>query len=214
MRSTEFCSLYSSIANALVSYLEYLEKMVWPRELSILYPHLGNALPIWKALVCGLVLLGVTIWVVRKVRNAPYLAVGWFWFLGTLVPVIGIVQVGDQAMADRYMYIPQIGIFIAIAWGIGDVMKNEKQKLLPILAGVFIPVLMALTWVQVGHWKNSITLFEHAIAVNEIESPNFVMIYHGLGQARWLGRDNSKRLSGNTGKLCRLSPTLSWHLIT
>ena len=183
MRSTEFRSLYSSTANALVSYLEYLGKMVWPRGLSIFYPHPGNALPVWKTLLCGLVLVGITVWVIRAIRRAPYLAVGWFWYLGTLVPVIGIVQVGEQAMADRYMYIPLIGIFIAIAWGLPERMKNGKQKLLPILGGVFIFLLVALTWAQVSHWKNGITLFEHAISVTKTESPSFVIVYNNLGHA-------------------------------
>ena len=183
MRSTEFSSLYSSTANALVSYLDYLEKMAWPRGLSVFYPYPGNALPAWKVLVCGLVLVGVTTWVVRAIRRAPYLAVGWFWYLGTLVPVIGIVQVGEQAMADRYMYIPLIGIFIAIAWRLPELMKNGKQKLLPILGGVFIFLLVALTWTQVRHWKNGITLFEHAISVTKNESPSFVIVYNNLGHA-------------------------------
>jgi len=183
MRSTEFRSLYSSVANALVSYLEYLEKMLWPLGLSVFYPHPGNALPVWKALLCGLVLLGVTIWVVRRIRRAPYLALGWFWYLGTLVPVIGIVQVGEQAMADRYMYIPLIGIFIAIVWGVSELIKNGNERVLPVLAGTLIPLLMVLTWVQVGHWKNGVTLFEHTVSVNENESPSFVIVYNNLGHA-------------------------------
>ncbi len=183
MRSAELGSLYSRIANALVSYVEYLEKMLWPHGLSVFYPHPGDALPVWKVLVCGCLLAGVTLWVLRVFRRAPYLAVGWFWYLGTLVPVIGIVQVGEQAMADRYMYIPLIGIFIAIVWGLPELMKNAKQKLLPTLAGAFIFLLMVLTWVQVGYWKNSITLYEHAIAVTENQTPSFVIVYNNLGHA-------------------------------
>ena len=181
MRSTEFSSLYSSTANALVSYLEYLGKMAWPRGLSVFYPHPGNALPVWKAMICGLVLAGITVWVVRAIRCAPYLAVGWLWYLGTLVPVIGIVQVGEQAMADRYMYIPLIGIFIAIAWGLAELVKNGKQKLLSLL--VFIFILAALTWTQASHWKNGITLFEHAILVTKNKTPSFVIVYNNLGHA-------------------------------
>ena len=179
MRSTEFSSLYTSTANALVSYVEYLGKMVWPSGLSVFYPHPGDALPVWKVLVCGLVLMGVTTWVVRATR--PYLSVGWFWYLGTLVPVIGIVQVGEQAMADRYMYVPLIGIFIALSWGLAERVKNSRQKLLPILGGIF--VLVALTWAQVSHWKNGITLFEHAILVTENQTPSFVIVYNNLGHA-------------------------------
>ena len=183
VKSTELFSLYTRTSNALVSYLKYLGKMVWPQGLSVFYPHPGNSLSIWKALVCGLVLVGFTTWVVRRCRKRPYLAVGWFWYLGTLVPVIGIVQVGEQAMADRYMYIPLIGIFIAIVWGVSGWIKNGQQKLLLAFAGVSIFLLMVTTSAQVALWKNSITLFEHAISVTEMKSPHFTTVHNNLGNA-------------------------------
>jgi protein O-mannosyl-transferase len=183
MRSTEFSSFYFRIANALVSYLEYLGKMVWPQGLSIFYPHPGDTLSAGKVLLCALVLVGITLWVVREIQRAPYLAVGWFWYLGTLVPVIGIVQVGGQAMADRYMYVPLIGIFIAIAWGLPELMKNGKQKFLPIIAGLVIPLLMALTWTQVNRWENSITLFKHAISVTDHRYRGIATTHALLGNA-------------------------------
>jgi protein O-mannosyl-transferase len=167
VRSVESFPLQERFMNAFVSYLSYLQKMLWPSGLSIFYPHPGSTLPVWKAVVCASILVGITFIVVKQIRRAPYLAVGWLWYLGTLVPVIGIVQVGEQAMADRYMYVPLIGIFIAMVWGLSDWAKNGKQKFLPISAGIFIPLLMALTWVQVSHWKNNITLFEHAIAATK-----------------------------------------------
>ena len=183
VRSTELRSLYSGLTNALVSYLEYLGKMVWPQRLSVFYPHPGNTLPAWKVLACGVVLVWATVWVVKRIRNMPYLTVGWLWYLGSLVPVIGIVQVGEQAMADRYTYIPMVGIFIAISWGLSDLMKNGKQKFLPLLAGIFILILTALTWVQAGYWKNGVTLFSHAISVVENETPSFVIAHNNLGHA-------------------------------
>lgn len=183
VRATEFRSFYSSIANGLVSYIEYIEKMVWPRGLSVFYPHAGDSVSGLKTFVCGLVLLVFTTWVVRGAKRFPYLAVGWFWYLGTLVPVIGIVQVGEQAMADRYTYVPLVGIFICIAWGIPELLKNVNQKLVPVLAGIFIPILMLLAWGQVKHWESSVTLFEHAIDVNENETPSFVIAYNNLGHA-------------------------------
>ena len=183
MRSSEFSSLYFRIANALVSYFEYLRNMLWPSGLSVFYPHPGNALPIWKPLACTIVLVVVTIWVVKGIRRAPYLAVGWFWYLGTLVPVIGIVQVGEQAMADRYTYVPLIGIFIAIAWSLPEQIKTRKEKLLPILSGIVISLLIALTWIQVSHWKNSITLFKHAINVTDTKYLGVATIHAFLGDA-------------------------------
>ena len=183
MRSFEFSSLYFRIANGLVSYFEYLRNMLWPSGLSVFYPHPGNALPIWKPLACTIVLAVVTIWVVKGIRRAPYLAVGWFWYLGTLVPVIGIVQVGEQAMADRYTYVPLIGIFIVIAWSLPEQIKTGKEKLLPILSGIVISLLIALTWIQVSHWKNSITLFKHAINVTDTKYLGVATIHAFLGDA-------------------------------
>jgi tetratricopeptide (TPR) repeat protein len=157
--------------------------MLWPSGLSVFYPHPGNALPIWKPLVCTILLVVVTIWVVKGIRRTPYLAVGWFWYLGTLVPVIGIVQVGEQAMADRYTYVPLIGIFIAIAWSLPEQIKTRKEKLLPILSGIVISLLIALTWIQVSHWKNSITLFKHAINVTDTKYLGVATIHAFLGDA-------------------------------
>jgi protein O-mannosyl-transferase len=176
---------FYNMANALVSYVEYLEKMIWPRGLSILYPHPGNAVSIWKSLLCGWVLAGITIWVVKAIRHAPYLALGWFWYLGTLVPVIGIVQAGSQSMADRYVYVPLIGIFIMMAWGLPELLAKWRfgDKALTVLAGVGLPILMIMTWMQVSHWKNSITIFEHAIKVIDKEYPNFSIAHNNLGHA-------------------------------
>ena len=179
--SNEFRSFYSIAANALVSYVEYLRKMLWPRDLSVFYPHLGDGIAEWKALTCGIFLALVTILIVRFIRKVPYLTVGWFWYLGTLVPVIGIVQVGEQSMADRYTYLAMIGVFICIAWGIPELIKN--QKILSVMAAIYIVLLTVTTWGQIKYWKNSITLFEHAISINENETPNFVIAYNNLGHA-------------------------------
>jgi protein O-mannosyl-transferase len=183
VQSVESFSMQERFMNAFVSYLSYLQKMLWPSGLSVFYPHPGNALQIWEAMACAGVLVGITFWVMKEIKRAPYLAFGWFWYLGTLVPVIGIVQVGEQAMADRYMYIPLIGVFIAVVWRLSDWMNNGKRKLLLITTGIVIPLLAALTWNQVGHWENSISLFKHAIVVTKNVSPSFVIAYNNLGHA-------------------------------
>jgi len=130
-----------------------------------------------------MVLVGITILAVKWIRKAPYFAVGWFWYLGTLVPVIGIVQVGVQAMADRYAYVPLIGIFVILAWGISGLLEkwDQRKKALPIATGVVILVLMVVAWLEVGHWKNSITLFKHAISVTENQYPSFSSVHTNLG---------------------------------
>jgi len=165
------------LTNATVSNLEYLEKMMWPEKLAIFYAHPGNTLAVWKGILCGMALLGITIISIRLIRKAPYFAVGWFWYLGTLVPVIGIVQVGGQAMADRYTYIPLIGIFIIAAWGVPELISKwrYKEKVLSISVGIIIPTLLVTTWWQVNHWKNSITVFKHAIRVTDKKYPDFAL---------------------------------------
>ena len=185
VKSLDVFPMKERFINALVSYLSYLQKMVWPINLSVFYPHPEGALPVWKGVLCGMVLVGITILAVKWIRKAPYFAVGWFWYLGTLVPVIGIVQVGAQAMADRYAYVPLIGIFIILAWGISGLLErwDQRKKALPIAAGVVILLLMVATWVQAGHWKNSITLFKHAISVTENQYPSFAVAYDNFGYA-------------------------------
>jgi Tfp pilus assembly protein PilF len=179
--SLEAFPLGSRIGNALISYSSYIGKMFWPLDLAVLYPHPGNQLPLELIVGSALLLLAITILTVWWSSKAPYLIVGWLWFLGTLVPVIGLIQVGQQAMADRYTYIPLIGLFIIIAWGIPDLIpKWRHQKLfLSLGAGLILPSLMVIAWFQVQHWRNSISLFKHAI---ETTGTNYVS-YHNLGLA-------------------------------
>jgi hypothetical protein len=197
LRSMDMLSLQTRLINAIFSYLEYLGKMVWPSGLSILYPHPGNALPLWKGILCGMALVGITIISIRLIRKAPYVAVGWFWYLGTLVPVIGIVQVGGQAMADRFTYIPLIGIFIIIAWGVPELISKwrYKEKVLSVSAGIIIFALLITTWRQVSHWKNSITIFKHAIRVTDKKHPNFSLAYNNLGIALYAKGKNQEAVS-------------------
>ena len=153
VQSLDLYPLGARATNALVSYLEYLQKMVWPKNLTVFYPHPGTALPIWKGAVCAIALVCVSVVVVKAIKKAPYLAFGWFWYLGTLVPVIGVVQVGWQAMADRFAYIPLIGIFIAVAWGLPDLLAKRRwrNKALAVSAGIIISALMATAWTQVRY---------------------------------------------------------------
>lgn len=116
------------VANAVVAYVTYIGKTVWPRGLAVFYPHPGDTLPAWQVLGAGLVLACISILAIRTARRRPYLAVGWLWYLGTLVPVIGLIQVGMQAMSDRYTHVPLIGIFVVVAWGIPDLLGREERR--------------------------------------------------------------------------------------
>ena len=155
------------LANAAVSYARYLGKTAWPSGLAVLYPHPGASLPAWQVAGAVLLLLCVSALAVWRIKRSPFLAVGWFWFLGTLVPVIGLVQVGAQAMADRYTYIPLVGLFIAAAWGVPGIVPDGrlKKRGLAAAACVVLTALAAASWVQAGHWRSSVALFEHAVEV-------------------------------------------------
>ena len=152
------------ILNAIVSYVQYLMKIFWPVDLAIFYTY-RQYLPSWQVFGAASILLGISISVIYAIKKAPFLFVGWFWYLGTLIPVIGLVQVGKQSIADRYTYFPSIGIAIILAWGIGYLMPKEKlRKMILIPAAVIVFAgLTFLTWQQCGYWKNSISLFTHVL---------------------------------------------------
>ncbi len=171
-------SIPSRIENSIVSYVRYIGKTFWPNDLSILYPHPGGW-PLWQVIVATIFLLGISVLAIWFARRRAYILVGWFWFLGTLVPVIGIVQVGMQSMADRYTYIPLIGLFIATTWGAADIFSrwNLPKVALGFCAGIILLCCMALTHTQIGYWRDSETLFGHAIKVTK---KNFIA-YNNLG---------------------------------
>jgi len=174
--------LAARLANAVVSYAVYIWKTVWPIGLAIFYPHPGASLPGWKAALAAMFLLAVTAAVAALAKRFPYLPVGWCWYLGTLVPVIGLVQVGGQAMADRYTYVPLVGLFIIAAWGAGDLislglislglvsrgLRSSGPLRRSLLAGVSILVIVACVAAsrrQLGFWRNNVALCRHAIDV-------------------------------------------------
>ena len=156
------------LANAAISYGVYLGKTILPRKLAVFYP-IPIEISAWKAVGAAALLLVLTALAVWKARKAPWLLVGWLWFLGTLVPVIGLVQVGRQAMADRYTYIPSIGLFLAVCWGLPELSAiSESRRWRTALAGATVLILLVLTAAtraQVRHWSNGVTLFRHALAV-------------------------------------------------
>jgi len=157
------------LANALVSFVVYIVKMFYPARLAVYYPHLKSNLPLWQPILCGLIIVVITVGVIYLSRQKRFLATGWFWYLGTLVPVIGLVQVGAQARADRYSYLPSIGIFIMIAWVVHGISRKWQYRkiILAVPAAVIIVILIICTKVQVSYWKNNITLYEHAFDVTE-----------------------------------------------
>ena len=180
VNSLDMAPLFSRIANALVSYVGYIGKMVWPSNMAVLYPF-PNMIPWWKVAGAGFFLISISLLAIRGMKQRPYLAVGWFWYIGTLVPVIGLVKVGNHSMADRYTYIPFIGVFIIIAWGISEFVKRWRpvKTFLPVMAAAILFIFMAVTFYQVQYWENSVTLFEHTL---EVTSNNSIA-HNNLGNA-------------------------------
>jgi len=166
----EVVSLDVRIANALVSYIRYIGKLIYPSGLCVLYPHPGNGLPFRQTIAALLMLACITACVIYAARRQRrYLAAGWLWYLGTLVPVSGLVQVGAQAMADRYTYLPSIGFFIMVGYGAAEIFSKQyyRKIVAGILSGLALAALLLCTRVQVRYWQNSLTLFERAIAVTK-----------------------------------------------
>jgi Flp pilus assembly protein TadD len=154
------------VENAFVSYARYLGKAVWPAKLCVLYPHPG-VWPAWQVAASVALFAAVTGGVIRAARGQPWLFVGWFWFVGTLVPVIGLIQVGVQAMADRFAYVSLIGLFVLVVWGAADLAQRWRigNGIRGAAAGVALVSCIVTTSLQLRHWENSITLFEHATRV-------------------------------------------------
>ena len=152
--------------NALVSYVEYIGKMLWPAGLAVLYPY-PRSLPGWWVAGAILGLIGGSLAVIWAARRHPYLPVGWLWYLGTLVPVIGLVQVGNQAMADRYSYVPLLGLFLMVGWGIPELLAHwpDRSRALPAAAVVAILACAITAGGQVQYWKSSIALWGHTLEV-------------------------------------------------
>ncbi len=167
------------VQNAFLSYVLYLRDFVWPSNLAVFYPYLER--PAWLILAAAVAMIATTVMAARNVRRRPYLAVGWFWYLGTLIPEIGLVQAGSQSRADRYTYISLIGISIIVAWGAAELFEKRgwSRRLLVASAAGLCAAWTVVAWIDVQYWRNSVALFTHAL---EITDANYVA-YNNLGAA-------------------------------
>jgi tetratricopeptide (TPR) repeat protein len=195
--SAEILPFVTRAVNAIVSYVAYLGKTFWPVNLAVFYPY--AFLPLWKILISSFILIVITAVVIYYIKKLPFLFVGWFWYLGTLIPVIGLVQVGAQAMADRYTYLPSIGIAVMLAWGIPLLFfrKNLRKKILFPAGIVVLVILTVLTWKQCGYWKNGITIFNHALRVTKDNYQTHNLrggAYNNLGQYQLAIEDYSEAI--------------------
>ncbi|HEY3837816.1 MAG TPA: tetratricopeptide repeat protein [Bryobacteraceae bacterium] len=178
------------IQNALIAYVVYLGQFFWPAGLAVLYPYQQQP-ALWQAIAALVLLTGITAAVIYCWRSRPYLATGWFWYLGMLVPVIGLVQVGLQSRADRYMYLPSIGLLLMLAWGALDVIARWPQSRMALTSAAVIACVafLVVARVQAGYWQNSDTLFEHSLDVTrgnyivEYNLGNYLMNHHRVSEA-------------------------------
>ena len=175
------------INNALVSYLTYIWQMFWPARLAAFYPHPENRLPLWEIILAIVFVIAITGAAIALRRTRPYFIVGWFWYLGMLVPVIGVLQIGMQGHADRYTYLPQIGLYLSLTWAIGDLTNSwrYRRELLGIGATI---VLAGLSWKahrQVPYWRDSDSLWNHTLAVtsdNQVAHNNLAVLFERRGE--------------------------------
>lgn len=184
---TEQLSILARINNAVVSYVVYIGQMLWPIRLAVFYPHPENRLPLWEIIACLLFVICLTVLAIALRKQRPYLITGWLWYLGMLVPVIGFVQVGWQGHADRYTYLPQIGLYIAATWAVADLtaLWRHQHTILSAAAILSVGVLSWCAWIQTSYWRDSETLFRHALAVttnNDVAENNLGIVFLGKGK--------------------------------
>jgi cytochrome c-type biogenesis protein CcmH/NrfG len=184
---TEDLPILERINNAVVSYVLYIWQMLWPVNLAVFYPHPENRLPLWEIVSCLLLLICITAAAIALRKERPYFITGWLWYLGMLVPVIGLVQVGWQGRADRYTYLPQVGLYIAATWGVADLttLYRHQRSIVSTAAVLVIGALSLCAWFQTSYWSNSETLFKHALAVttnNDVAENNLGIVFLGQGK--------------------------------
>jgi tetratricopeptide (TPR) repeat protein len=196
------------VENALVAYIAYLGKMVWPQGLIVLYPHSMQALPLPSVLAAAGLLLIFTILAFALRRQFPYVLIGWLWYLGTLVPVIGLLQVGPQSLADRSTYVPLIGVFILLVWGIGDVAARWqlRRELVGVLGTGLVAACMMATMMQVRHWRTTEAVWRHVLQVDPNHLIGNEMLARVLHQ-----QGNEKEAALHIETLTRLQPDRADH---
>ncbi len=201
---TENISIAYRVLNTGLSYITYLKKIFWPLDLAIFYPHPGMTLPAWKGIASILFLFLITLFVLKNYRKWPFAATGWIWFLGTLVPVIGIVQVGMQSMADRYVYLPAVGLYMAVVWSVSFFIKKyiKMKSISPLMISFLVILLSIATFKQLSHWKDGESVFRYALAVTE---DNY-LAHHALGKIE-KNRGNFEKAAFHYNSALDLNPT-------
>lgn len=207
MANLDQLPLLPRLKNAAVSLTIYLWQTIWPTRLAVFYPHPHDQLNIWLVLFCGLLMVAITVFAIYFRNKAPYVLVGWFWFLVLVAPVSGIMQAGLQARADRFTYLPQIGITIALAWSVSDLMRKWQYRrfVLPATASCLVVLAGVLAFRQTTYWRDSILLWKHAL---EVTSENQTA-YQNLAAAYWAaGKVEESRRTSRMGAIAHARTTL------
>jgi Flp pilus assembly protein TadD len=206
MRKLGEMSFLLRIENALVSYVKYIGKTVWPLDMAVLYPF-PLSIPLWQVIGSLTILIFISAATLWGRHRFPFFAVGWLWYLVTLVPVSGLLQVGNQSMADRFTYIPGIGLFIMVAWGVPNLLKGLRNQeiILALLGGAVVLASIALTWQQLGYWRNNITLYNHTLHI----TTNNEIVRNNLGLALANGGDLDAAIAEYQEAL-RIDPDLAF----
>jgi len=202
--------LSERVENTLVSYVRYIGKTFWPVDLAVFYPHPPGGWPGWQVIAAGILVAVISLAAFRAARTRPYLFTGWFWFVGTLVPVIGLVQIGSQSIADRYMYVPSIGLLVAVVWGLRELVGTQPARK-AVASGITVAALImcaVLTARQVEHWKNDLTLFVHA---ERITSPHIVTLDHLITGFLYSGRTNEANARVKTAMEVAPHEYVTWY---
>jgi tetratricopeptide (TPR) repeat protein len=165
--------LWLNVGNALISYVKYIAKMFWPHPLAAIYPFNPDEINFLNIVAAGLFILGTSCFAFWQMKKHPYFLVGWLWYLGTLVPAIGVVRIGDHAFADRYTYIPLVGLFVTCVWSVNELIQrlHLNKRIAVALSIAVLSILSFMTIKQTKYWKNDIVLFQHAIEVTNNNAP-------------------------------------------
>ncbi len=203
VKTVEKFSLVARAGNAVVSYATYLFQLVWPSELGMFYIH-PRSPDVWKVAGAAVLLSALSVGLLRAGRQRPWLAVGWLWYVGTLVPVIGLLQVGNQARADRYTYIPYVGLSIILAWGLAVLLRKQRRAL-GVAACLVLVAFGVRTWFQVRHWKDSITILEHTVSV---DPQNYIL--HDVVGSLLAREERYEEAIEHYKASIRIHPTFAW----
>ncbi|MBN1676804.1 MAG: hypothetical protein JXR37_37520 [Kiritimatiellae bacterium] len=215
-QASKWLPWHLTLRNALISYVRYLHKILWPQNLAFFYPFHTDRLPLWAAFAAGVFLTGISVLFCRARAGRPFLIVGWLWYVLGLLPVSGLIQVGSHAMADRYAYVPVVGIFVLGVWSLGELLGRQRRAVTAAMAAALVAALGVRSWFQVGHWRSDRALLWHALKATR---DNY-MVHTNIG-LMFLRDQKAEEATSHFSQALRIDPqspipknNLAWLLAT